>query len=175
MRIKPEQIARIAHEANRAYCASIGDASQVAWDRAPEDIRESVMVGVAAHFKDENLTVVQTHGEWMDFRRKQGWKHGPVKDARRKTHPNMVPFGQLPPEQQVKDYLFCAVVKTLVSLDKAMFMCDLADEERKAKEAEGPAPVAKPLLKPSAADIEKFTKPPLRLTGGDPWRKPRQG
>lgn len=31
-----EACAHAAHEANRAYCAAIGDLSQVAWECAPE-------------------------------------------------------------------------------------------------------------------------------------------
>lgn len=31
-----EQIARMAHEANRAYCQALGDDSQPAWEDAPE-------------------------------------------------------------------------------------------------------------------------------------------
>lgn len=42
-----------------------------------------------------------------------GWNRGPVKDGVRKTHPNLVPYHQLPPGQQAKDRLFIAIVRAL--------------------------------------------------------------
>ena len=39
--------------------------------------------------------------------------YGPVKDLDAKQHPCMVPFEQLPVEQQAKDYIFRAVVHAL--------------------------------------------------------------
>src|SRR5438105_262770 len=42
--LKPEVVeacARAAHEVNRAYCLALGDASQVAWEDAPEWQRSS--------------------------------------------------------------------------------------------------------------------------------------
>ena len=42
-----------------------------------------------------------------------GWKYGPVKDAEKKEHPCLVPFEQLPKEQQAKDYLFRGAVHAM--------------------------------------------------------------
>ncbi len=42
----PEQIARVAHEVNRAYCQALGDNSQPAWEDAPQWQRDSAMLGV---------------------------------------------------------------------------------------------------------------------------------
>jgi hypothetical protein len=42
-----------------------------------------------------------------------GWVFGEVKDAEAKTHPCIVPFEQLPVEQQAKDYLFKGIVHAL--------------------------------------------------------------
>jgi len=44
---------------------------------------------------------------------KDGWKHGPVKDPEKKEHPCLIPYDELPKEQQVKDHLFIGVVKAL--------------------------------------------------------------
>lgn len=45
--------------------------------------------------------------------RADGWTYGEVKDAERKTHPTLVPFGDLPAGQQQKDRLFVAIVAAL--------------------------------------------------------------
>lgn len=42
-----------------------------------------------------------------------GWEYGPVKDPEAKEHPCLVPFSDLPREQQAKDFLFRAVVRAL--------------------------------------------------------------
>ena len=43
----------------------------------------------------------------------RGWQYGPLKDADLKEHPCIVPFDELPPEQQAKDHLFKAIVDAL--------------------------------------------------------------
>ena len=40
-----EDIARICHEANRAYCKAFGDDSHLPWDSAPQWQRESAIMG----------------------------------------------------------------------------------------------------------------------------------
>jgi len=44
-----EQIATVCHEANRAYCATLGDSSQLPWNEAPDWQRESARKGVEFH------------------------------------------------------------------------------------------------------------------------------
>lgn len=109
-----EQIARIAHETNRAYCESIGDSSQPRWEDAPEWQRTSAIKGVqfhlAAHQRRETPTASASHESWLDEKRRDGWTYGPVKNAAKKEHPCFVPYDELPLEQRMKDYLFGAVV-----------------------------------------------------------------
>lgn len=113
-----QQIARVAHETNRAYCASIGDMSQPAWDEAPDWQRVSAIKGVAfhldAHAKGETPAASASHDSWLEEKRAAGWTYGPVKDAEKKEHPCFVPYGELPLEQRIKDYLFGAVVAGFV-------------------------------------------------------------
>lgn len=102
-------IACVAHEVNRAYCASLGDHSQPAWKDAPKWQQDSAIAGVLAHF-EKALTPRESHESWLAVKRADGWTYGPVKDPERKQHPCFVPYDELPPEQQAKDMLFAAVV-----------------------------------------------------------------
>lgn len=111
--INIERIARVCHEVNRAYCASLGDHSQPAWEDAPDWQRESARTGVAAIVDNPETTPEQSHEGWLAQKRADGWTYGPVKDAEKKEHPCFVPYGQLPAEQRAKDYLFGAVVRAL--------------------------------------------------------------
>ena len=108
-----EQIARVCHEANRAYCMSIGDFTQPTWDMAPPWQRESAIEGVRAAVANPDRTPEDSHEEWMALKLSQGWKHGPVKAPDLKEHPCLVPHDELPEEQQAKDYLFLAAVGAL--------------------------------------------------------------
>lgn len=107
-------IARVAHEANRAYCIGIGDKSQPRWEDAPDWQRHSAMQGVAHVRQFPDSTPEDSHESWLVEKARTGWSYGPVKDADRKEHPCFVPYEQLPPEQRRKDALFLAVVKALL-------------------------------------------------------------
>lgn len=106
------EIARVAHEINRAYCESLGDDSQPAWKDAPDWQKQSAVAGVLFHLGGEHGPEA-SHVNWMAQKEAEGWVYGEVKDPDAKTHPCMVPFNQLPKEQQTKDFLFRAVVHTL--------------------------------------------------------------
>jgi hypothetical protein len=109
----PEEIARVCHEINRAYCEALGDTSQPKWEDAPEWQRESAYNGVLLHMGDPYAGPEASHKAWMAEKLAAGWKYGEVKDADAKTHPCLVPFSDLPREQQAKDFLFRAVVHAL--------------------------------------------------------------
>jgi hypothetical protein len=103
------KIARICHQANKAYCVTLGDFSQEDWDQAPEWQRESAIKGVEA-ILEENLTPEQCHISWMKHKLTDGWVYGEEKNENKKTHPCMIPYDDLPKEQKLKDKLFHAIV-----------------------------------------------------------------
>lgn len=107
-----DQVARVAHEVNRAYCEALGDFSQPAWEDTPSWQIDSAMAGVNLHW-DKDVGPEASHEAWMAHKLAEGWKYGPNKDPENKLHPCLVPFDQLPKEQQVKDFLFRAVVHAL--------------------------------------------------------------
>ncbi len=110
-----EFIARVCHEVNRAYCAAIGDASQVSWEEAEQWQRDSAVMGVEAVLANPGGTPEDSHKGWLAHKEAEGWTYGPTKDPVKKEHPCMVSYDQLPLEQRVKDYLFIAVVRTINS------------------------------------------------------------
>jgi hypothetical protein len=108
-----EHIARVAHEVNRAYCQALGDHSQPAWEDAPQWQRDSALLGVKLHAENQAAGPQASHESWMAHKLAEGWKYGPEKRPDQKEHPCLVPFDQLPREQQAKDYIFRAVVLSL--------------------------------------------------------------
>jgi len=109
-----EKIARVCHEANKAYCESIGDSSQKSWESAEQWQRDSAIKGVEFCLANQNAPASANHDSWLDEKRRTGWKYGPVKDAEKKEHPCFVPYDELPLEQKIKDYLFKNIVKSFV-------------------------------------------------------------
>lgn len=110
------KIAQLAHEANRAYCATIGDDSQLPWDQAPEWAKESAVKGVRAIMEGKVTRPSQSHESWLEEKIATGWSYGPVKDVEKKQHPCFVPYFELPREQQLKDYIFFSVVKAALAV-----------------------------------------------------------
>lgn len=102
-------IAKACHEANRGYCAALGDTSQLPWNEAPEWQRVSAIKGVEFHLSGEHGPEA-SHESWYAEKEADGWVYGPVKDAEKKEHPCMVAYSQLPKEQQAKDYIFRSIV-----------------------------------------------------------------
>ena len=108
-----EQIAKVAHEINRAYCQSVGDDSQPTWEDAPEWQKSSAIKGVEFHISNPDATPENSHESWLKQKTEEGWKYGPVKNPETKEHPCFVSYSKLPTEQKAKDYLFRQVVHSL--------------------------------------------------------------
>lgn len=106
-------IAIVCHEANRAYCKTLGDNSQNPWDDSPEWQQQSAINGVRFHLENPFATPSASHESWLAEKQATGWTYGEVKDPHKKEHPCFVPFDQLPKAQQAKDKLFKGIVDAL--------------------------------------------------------------
>lgn len=108
-----EQIARVCHAANKAYCEALGDMSQKSWNEAAPWQRESAIKGVRFALSNPAAPASAQHDSWLRDKREAGWKFGPAKDETKKEHPCCVEYSELPIEQQKKDALFKAIVNAL--------------------------------------------------------------
>jgi hypothetical protein len=107
-----EATARVAYEANRAWCVAHGDMSQPEWDDAPLWQVNSVIQGVKFHIANPDAGDSASHDNWMKQKIADGWVYGDVKRpaATPPTHPCIVPFSELPKVQQTKDAIFRSIV-----------------------------------------------------------------
>jgi len=106
-------VARVARAAIGAYQQTIGDPRSPDLETAPDWHRESVLAGV-----ETARTVAgpaEQHEAWMRWHLARGWAFGPTRDETARTHPNLRPWAELPPEQQAKDRLFRGVVLALTA------------------------------------------------------------
>lgn len=118
-----EDVAKICHQANKALCEANGDDSQLDWDQAPEWQRTSAINGVGFTLANPDAPASANHESWYAEKEADGWVYGETKDAIAKTHPCMVPYDQLPSEQQAKDHLFRGIVNGLrpyISIAKSL-------------------------------------------------------
>lgn len=106
-------IAKICYEVNRAYCESHADLSLPSWEDSEEWQRTSVVDGVNFHLNNPDASPGASHKNWIELKKKEGWKYGPEKQPLIKEHPCMVAFEDLPAEQQAKDYIFRQIVHSL--------------------------------------------------------------
>lgn len=106
-------IAAVCHEANRMYCLTLGDTSQVSWMEAPTWQRESAISGVQFRRANPSTSSAEMHAQWLARKCDEGWKYGLVKDAEQKVHPCYLPYDDLPDEEKRKDRLFSAIYDAL--------------------------------------------------------------
>jgi hypothetical protein len=111
--VSNEAIAKVCHEANKAYCQTVGDNSQLAWEEAPQWQKDSAIKGVEFCLANPDAPPSANHESWLKVKEAEGWVYGPEKKAEKKEHPCMVPYELLPVEQQKKDALFKAIVAAL--------------------------------------------------------------
>jgi len=111
--MKIEQIAQICHEANKAYCESLGDTSQFSWIISPPWQQESSIAGVKFRLKNVHGTPQEQHENWLKQKRDEGWKYGIIKNPDKKEHPCFTNWDSLPELQKVKDVLFISIVDCL--------------------------------------------------------------
>ena len=109
-------IAKVCHEANKAFCEAGGDFSQCFWLTSEDWQKDSAIKGIEYFIANPEAPDSAQHDAWMKDKLDDGWTFGVKKDATNKRHPGLVPFDDLPPEQQAKDTLFKAICKSLLPL-----------------------------------------------------------
>jgi hypothetical protein len=112
--IKLNDIARVCHEANRAWCISNGDNSQAGWEDAPDWQRQSSIESIIFRIENPNAKLSSQHDQWMKDKIEAGWVWGPVKNEATKEHPCIVPYEELSEFDKRKDALFAAIVLALI-------------------------------------------------------------
>lgn len=109
-----EAIAAACHQQNRTWCLAHGDTSQPLWLEAASWQKDSAIAGVRSALEDPRPEA--SHERWLEHKRSEGWTYGPEKDPEKKTHPCMVPYGDLPEMQKQKDVFFIDMVQQLGSV-----------------------------------------------------------
>lgn len=151
--MKTLAIAMICHSINAAYCQSLGDDSQVAWDDTPETHKQSLIAGVEMHLANPQATPEQSHESWYQQKETEGWTYSEFKDLEKKEHPCFLPYEELPLEQKAKDYLFRTTVHLMKDLPDVEEYLALADEVKNLREKVQTTAVISPVAIPTAKPL----------------------
>jgi hypothetical protein len=97
---KIEFIANIRHIGWVTYQIAAGQPYN---EQINKDQYESLVDGIKFALDNPNITPEENHNNWMKMKVKQGWVYGEIKDFDKKTHPDLIPFNELPAIEQRKD------------------------------------------------------------------------
>lgn len=107
-----DELARLAHAANREMQAILGESVGPVWDDLDTEMQESIRHGVRV--VQEGNGPDELHRQWVMVKEALGWTYGEEKSFEAKTHPNLVPWNDLTVKQRAKDQLFFGVVSSLL-------------------------------------------------------------
>ena len=108
-----ERIARVAHDAMRAWKRAIGQDPGPEWEDAEDWMRVSSRAAVAHRLANPSAPASAEHERWMAEKRAAGWRYGPERNDAEKVHPMLVDYARLPEEERKKDTLILAVIDAL--------------------------------------------------------------
>lgn len=111
--VKLDFIIRIRH---LGWCAYQMGAGQVFNPVINQDQYESLRDGVMFRVNNPKVSAEENHNNWMKKKTEQGWVYGPVKDFEKKTHPDLVPFNDLPLVERNKDEMDIFLHNTAVEI-----------------------------------------------------------
>ncbi len=107
------KIARVMHEAVRAWQKANDQPASPAWNRAPKWMKDSSHDAVVWRLNNPNAPNSAQHDQWMEQKKAGGWKFGKRKSGSKKTHPMMVPYADLPEVERRKDAMVGALIDSL--------------------------------------------------------------
>lgn len=109
-----EDIAEITYYANSVYRRSIGESERPDWSMLSDTTKAAIVKGVKFIITSEvEVSPPMNHMHWMNHKFNDGWVYGEIEDKDKKTHPCLLPYNTLPPEQRLKDEIYLTIVKQL--------------------------------------------------------------
>ena len=108
-----ERIAHTVHEALSAWRVANGHKALKPWPQMSEAERQSTYESVDYVIAHPNSTPVHQHEQWLEQKKRDGWTYAARRNNRKKTHPMLLPYEELPDYERRKDALLNAIVRAL--------------------------------------------------------------
>ena len=87
------------------------------WENRDASFKAQFINVVGRQCSDDKFPSAEAaHDSWWRKYESMGWVYGKERDPEKKTHPDMIPFGELPKSEQDKDEIFlrlCAVAEAM--------------------------------------------------------------
>ena len=117
-----EFIAKTIYEATRLEAKWSGRSIvPEKWEKRDEKFKQQFIEVIERYLSLKRLpTPKQAHNSWTKAYYKMGWRYGKVRDPIKKTHPDLVPFEELPKDERDKDAIFLAFVWLVRELRKGV-------------------------------------------------------
>ena len=107
------KIAQVMHEAVRAWQKANRQPAAPPWSRAPQWMQEASMEAVLWRLNNPDAPASAQHDQWLAKKKADGWVYGRKKSGRKKTHPMIVPYDDLPEVERRKDAMVGALIDSL--------------------------------------------------------------
>lgn len=104
---KVEFIARIRHITWFTYQLAKGKPFNLAINHTQFEILKTEVQNAL----ENPMTAREKHDAWVEARKKEGGKYGPVRDPINKISPNIVPYDELPEDERAEREMVVAVNK----------------------------------------------------------------
>jgi hypothetical protein len=115
---KMDFIVRIRFIAWIAYSLASGQQYN---EKITKDQYDSLLDAVKFSLANPDNTPELNHKNWMKMKVSQGWKYGLIKDLNLKTHPDLVPYDELPLIEKQKDEMDKIINKVALELYSELF------------------------------------------------------
>ena len=108
-----ERRAVFVYEAARLHAIALGcPVIPVPWEERDDTFRKQFTKLVKELCSGKSFgNPEEAHDSWVKQYLKMGWRYGEKYDPARKIHPDLVPYNELDPKEQIKDGVFLRLVK----------------------------------------------------------------
>ncbi|WP_299262893.1 hypothetical protein [uncultured Psychrosphaera sp.] len=103
-------LAEVCHGVLQQYAKPFGHELK-AWAELDNKEQQHYIGRIAQYMLYPDAKVSAPHDAWSMRMKLNGWKYGAELDANKLTHPNIIDFEIMEPEQQAQDYIIYGLVK----------------------------------------------------------------
>jgi hypothetical protein len=108
-----EDIAEIAYALHVRSCQLFGDLTHSTYRDNEADAKARFRAGIDFHLANPKASAKAAHESWMAARTAEGWAPGAKKDIRARSHPQLVPWAEVPQHRRMQYDMIATVVRTL--------------------------------------------------------------